>query len=241
MKRNDKNEPMCLYGVPRPTTIKKTNEPVLDVSKSKNENKKLKMEHWIIFALIIALIIILVIGIKDIIQDIKYKEAINNVLTDDFEIEKKWLVNPAQIPYDLEKAEKIKIEQTYINFSPEIRVRKINDGAMYSFAVKTGLTEDGLIRKEIDEEITEEEYNNMVKKQEGNTIHKTRYQLLDGEYVLSIDIFSGDLEGLAYLEIEFKNKEEAEKYQTPDWVIKDVTADVRYKNGSLARFGVPED
>ena len=43
------------------------------------------------------------------------------------------------------------------------------------------------------------------------------------------------------MEIEFENKELADKFKTPDWVIKDVTADIRYKNGYLARYGIPEE
>jgi CYTH domain-containing protein len=161
-------------------------------------------------------------------------------MADDLEIEKKWIIDKNKIPYDLEKAEKIEIEQTYINFSPEIRVRKINAGQQYTFAVKTNITEDGMTRNELEENITEEEYKSMITKKEGNTIYKTRYQFLDGDYLLAIDIFSGDLEGLAYLEIEFENHEIANNYETPDWIIKDVTSDLNYKNGHLARYGIPE-
>lgn len=97
-----------------------------------------------------------------------------------------------------------------------------------------------MTRDEFESVITEEEYNNLMKKKEGNTIHKTRYQFLDGDNVLAIDIFYGDLEGLAYLEVEFPNEEEANNFKTPNWVIKDVTDDVNYKNGYLARYGIPE-
>lgn len=56
---------------------------------------------------------------------------------------------------------------------------------------------------------------------------------------MEIDIFSGNLEGLAYLEIEFGNKEAAQKYENPYWIKKDVTTDLAYKNGYLARYGIP--
>ena len=87
-------------------------------------------------------------------------------------IEKKWVVNKDKIPYDLSNSEITKIEQTYICFSPEIRVRKINDGEEYTFAVKNNMTSDGMIRDEMEDSITQEEYNNLMKKQEGNTIYK---------------------------------------------------------------------
>ena len=103
------------------------------------------------------------------------------------------------------------------------------------------MSKDGLTRNELEEYITEEQYNNLYKKKEANTIYKTRYQLLDNDYVLSIDIFHNNLEPLAYLEIEFENEEEAKNYKEPEWIIKDVTDDINYKNGYLARYGIPEN
>ena len=101
------------------------------------------------------------------------------------------------------------------------------------------MTSDGMTRDEMEKNITKEEYENLVAKKEGNTVYKTRYQLLDGDYLIAIDIFDEQLEGLAYLEIEFENQEEALNFETPDWVIKDVTDDVNYKNGYLARYSIP--
>lgn len=202
-------------------------------------NKKVK--NLIIFLLVLCIIVILVFGIKEIVYQVKYDNTLEEIMADDVEIEKKWLIREEDIPYNLSNAEVFEIEQTYINFSPEIRVRRINGGQEYTFAVKTNLTLDGMVRDELEDNITEEEYNNLLKKKEGNTIHKTRYQFLDGEYLVAIDIFSGDLKGLAYMEIEFVNKEEANNFKTPSWVIKDVTDDIRYKNGHLARYGIPKD
>ena len=58
--------------------------------------------------------------------------------------------------------------------------------------------------------------------------------------MIAIDIFHGELDGLAYMEIEFPTLEESLAFDTPDWVIKDVTDDIDYKNGHLARFGIPQ-
>lgn len=195
---------------------------------------------FLVIVLILIIIVTIIIALKNIIYDINYVNKINSIMADTVEIEKKWLIDKDKIPYDLSNSEIIEIEQTYICFSPEIRVRKINNGKEYTFAVKTNITSDGMIRDEIENFITQEEYNNLMKKQEGNTIYKTRYQFLDGDYLLAVDIFSGELEGLAYLEIEFENQEESDNFQTPNWVIKDVTSDLNYKNGHLARYGIPD-
>ena len=180
-------------------------------------------------------IIIIVLGILLIL---KYNE--NNILDYNLEIERKWLIKVEDIPFDLSKAEKYEIEQTYLNFSPEIRVRNINNNE-YILTIKSDTSIKGLVREENEYIITEEEYNSLLTKKEGNTITKTRYRFKDEkETEMEIDIFSGDLEGLAYLEIEFINVEDANEYKTPDWVVKDVTTDFNYKNGYLARYGIPD-
>lgn len=157
------------------------------------------------------------------------------------EIERKWLIDPNNIPYDLTKADKYTFKQTYINFNPEIRVREIDNGKYYTFAVKMNTSEDGLVRNEFEYYIPRDQYLSLVKKQEGNTIHKTRYMLKENGVEMSIDIFLGALTGLGYLEIEFKDADQARAFGTPDWVIRDVTSDERYKNGSLAQHGIPAD
>ncbi|KAG4102989.1 hypothetical protein H8356DRAFT_1648349 [Neocallimastix lanati (nom. inval.)] len=177
----------------------------------------------------------------------RYIERVNEVTGDDKEIERKWLLDKEKIPYDLTTnfiGIAFKIKQTYICFDPEIRVREYtsvsNNGLSYEMTIKTNLTEDGLIRDEVNIPINKEQYDNMIKKQEGNVIYKTRYQLFDDGELVAIDIFEKDLEGLAYMEIEFANKSESDAYKTPDWVIKEVTDDIRYKNGRLSRYGIPE-
>lgn len=207
----------------------------------------MKIKNFIIYiliAIIVSTIVAVLITSYSLKKELYYRDYdkhVQDILVDDKEIERKWIIDKSKIPFNLEEVEKIEIEQTYICFSPEIRVRKLNNGESHSFAVKTNMTADGLIRNEIEEYITEEEYDILIKKKEGNTIYKTRYQLLHEDNIYSIDIFEGDLEGLAYLEIEFTSKEKARNFATPDWVEKEVTSDIRYKNGYLARYGIPNN
>ena len=171
-----------------------------------------------------------------------YEGRLKEILKDEKEIEKKWLIDKENIPYDLNGADvkKYDIQQTYLCFDPEMRVRNYNNGASYEYTIKTNMTKDGMVRDEVNVTINKEQYDNLIKKKEGKTIHKTRYQFYDNEQVIAIDIFHDQLDGLAYVEIEFANEEEAKKYETPSWVIKDVTDDVNYKNGHLARYGISE-
>lgn len=185
--------------------------------------------------IIIELIIIIVLSIA---LTLKYNE--DNILEYDAEIEKKWLIRTEDIPYDLSQAEKYEIVQTYLNFSPEVRVRNINDSE-YVLTIKCDTALKGFVREEHEWLISKEEYDNLLTKKEGNTINKTRYRFKDEKGIeMEIDIFSGDLKGLAYLEIEFVDTESAENYKTPNWVIKDVTTDLNYKNGYLAKYGIPD-
>lgn len=156
------------------------------------------------------------------------------------EIERKWLIRQEDIPYDLSKAETYEIYQTYINFSPEIRVRDINNGSDYVLTIKTDDPAfKGLKRTEQEYHLSKDEYQRLLTKKEGSTIHKTRYSLSNNGYLIEIDIFHDQLKGLAYMEIEFFSTDSANAFQEPNWVIKDITTDMPYKNGHLARYGIP--
>ncbi|MCL1873069.1 MAG: hypothetical protein FWF85_03010 [Clostridiales bacterium] len=174
-----------------------------------------------------------------------YLGRLEQIRSEPLEIEKKWLIRESDIPYDLNNADKYLIEQSYINFSPEIRIRRINDGQFHILGVKANTSADGMVREEFETDISEDEYLKLLMKKEPDTltIRKTRYQFFDekiGE-ILAIDIFSNELAGLAYLEIEFADIKEAQKFGDPDWVISDVTDRKEYKNGNLAKYGMPPD
>ncbi len=161
----------------------------------------------------------------------------------DFEIERKWLIRQEDIPYDLsaDEVSAYDIAQTYINFSPEIRVRNINNGSYYVLTIKTDDPAfKGLKRTEQEYLITKEEYLELLAKKEGYTIHKTRYSLVDDGKTIEIDIFHDQLDGLAYMEIEFPSTDAANSFSEPNWIIKDITTDLSYKNKNLAKYGIPE-
>lgn len=192
-------------------------------------------------ALVILLMLFQLPALKNFMHSINYLAKTHSINEDDVEIERKWLAAPNKIPFDLDDADKTFIEQTYICFSPEIRVRKLNNGEYYTFTVKSNMSADGIIRNETEFEISVEEYNTLFAMKQGTTIKKTRYQVLHNGQLMAIDIFDAQLEGLAYLEIEFENIDDAKKFNTPDWVIKEVTDDIAYKNAQLAQHGFPDD
>ena len=195
------------------------------------------MKIIVISILILIGVLTIIYGGREIYKIVKYEQRISEILSDDKEIERKWLIKMDDIPYNLNDSnvQKFEIKQTYLCFDPEMRVRDYNE-----YTMKNNMSSDGLIRDEINIDITKEQYNNLVKKQEGTTINKTRYQFYADGQLIAIDIFHGELEGLAYMEIEFKTEAESREFKEPKWIIKDVTSDVNYKNGHLARYGIPK-
>ena len=157
------------------------------------------------------------------------------------EIERKWLLCPADIPYDLNTLRHIRIRQAYVSFSPIVRIRQINDGEKNILTVKRPTVYQGLANEESEYEVDAELAAFLFSCASGNIITKTRYlNPLPSGLTEEIDLFSGALDGLAYLEIEFPDIESAKAYPTPKWAAADVTEDIRYKNNSLAKYGIPE-
>jgi len=158
---------------------------------------------------------------------------------DPLEIERKFLINRRDLPFDTATATPYNFVQTYINISPEVRVRAINDSEFW-FAVKLPKDEIGLSRQEVQFTITAEEYSSLMEKKEGSSIIKTRYYVTLNGIKVAIDIYREALAGLSVAEIQFESVEKANDFKPYNWFGKDVTSDKRYKNASLAMDGLPE-
>ena len=153
------------------------------------------------------------------------------------EIERKFLLDLNEIPYDFSKLRKKTIEQGYIICKPEIRVRNVL-GEDYFMTIK-GSTEDPLVRNEVEFKISEEAYRILMARSDIHKINKNRYFVDEGNNKYEIDVFEGKLKGLACLEVEFSNKEEADKFVVPSWIKKEITDDLRYRNCNLAKDNIP--
>jgi CYTH domain-containing protein len=151
-----------------------------------------------------------------------------------YEIERKFLVN--ELPQDLCKYEHHIIQQGYISTNPTIRIRQLDD--KYILTVKGA----GKIQRiEYELELTEEQFNGLKAKVEGNTISKTRYIIpINEELKAELDIYSAQLDGFMNVEVEFKSLKEALLFEPPAWFGQEVTQDKRYTNGSLSRNGIPK-
>ena len=151
------------------------------------------------------------------------------------EIERKWLVSPERIPYDLSSLQSYHIEQAYCSFSPTIRVRSVDHGRRCLLTIKRSTQFNGIASEEAEMEIDRKTASFLFSNSSGCVISKTRYlHPLPSGLVEEIDIFCGDLQGLAYLEIEFPDLVSAKAFIPPEWLGKDVTYDGRYHNSWLS-------
>lgn len=151
------------------------------------------------------------------------------------EIERKWLINIEDIPYDLTKCEHLDIEQAYISFRPTIRIRKISNKDEYILTIKSPSLDKGLSRQEYEINISSQDYDNLLNRKEGIVLSKTRYRVKQGEYILEIDLFHNEYDGLAYMEVEFESVEKANIYIPPSFVKQELTYNKKFSNASLAK------
>jgi adenylate cyclase len=150
------------------------------------------------------------------------------------EVERKWLVT--ELP-ELTGLKGKEVVQGYIAVTAEgteVRVRQKGD--KYFQTIKS---DGGLVRGEIEIELTKAQYDDLWPATAGRRLEKTRYEIaLDGAKI-ELDIYKGDLTGLVVAEVEFPSVRDSERFPQPTWFGSEVTEDKRYKNKNLALSGVP--
>ncbi len=157
------------------------------------------------------------------------------------EIERKFLINT--LPSNLENYEKKEISQGYISdTNPTIRIRKLGDKHILTIksVVDVQVGKEYLMNNEIEFEITKEKFDKLSTKVDDNFVEKTRYFINLGEVTAELDIYHNALSPLKTVEVEFESERQAFEFMPPEWFGLDVTNDVRYKNFSLSKFGLPK-
>ena len=154
------------------------------------------------------------------------------------EIERKFLIEPAQLPDDLARHPHEMIQQGYLAIThegEEVRVRRK--------ANRSSLTVKGqgdLHRSEHEVELTTQQFQRLWPATEGRRLEKTRYQIRRGEDLIELDVYHGSLSGLSTAEVEFVSIQASRAFEPPAWFGREVTQDSRYKNRNLAVHGRPE-
>ena len=140
------------------------------------------------------------------------------------EIERKFLVVAEKLPPLVKGKE---ITNVYLATKPEIRVRTVDKKAFLTIKGGGSLTGDEFEYKiPLAEGRKLLNYSNLK-------IEKTRFHLPLNNLTWSIDFYKGDNKGLVLAEIELPS--EAAEFKKPLWLEKEVTADLRFRNLSLAQ------
>jgi CYTH domain-containing protein len=147
------------------------------------------------------------------------------------EIERKFLVKSDA--FKNEAFKKTRITQGFLNTDKERTVRVRLKGDVGFIAVKGMSSSDGLSRFEWEKEITKDEAQSLLKLCEPTIIDKIRYEIEVGNHTFEVDTFFGENEGLIIAEIELQI--ENETFETPDWLGKEVTGDIKYYNSQLSQ------
>ncbi len=143
-----------------------------------------------------------------------------------------------RLPKDIEKYPSEHIVQGYLaidSTGAEVRLRKT--GERYFETFKGG---GRLQRRELEIELSREQFNTLWPGTEGRRIEKIRYQIQEAGQKIELNVYRGNLAGLVLAEVEFPSSENSAAFKPPDWLGEEVTDDVRYKNQTLAQKGAPE-
>jgi CYTH domain-containing protein len=149
------------------------------------------------------------------------------------EVERKFLVSDRP---DLDGTESDEIEQGYLAIGTDGEVRLRRRGEKLLLTAKRG---GGISRDEAEVGLDREAFERLWPLTEGRRLHKRRHVLPHGDLSIELDVYEGDLEGLAVAEIEFETEDEARAFEPPDWIGDEVTGDERYLNETLAAKGRP--
>jgi adenylate cyclase len=100
-------------------------------------------------------------------------------------------------------------------------------------------SEGGLVRDEIEIELTKDQFEALWGATAGRRLKKTRYTLPWEGKKVEIDVYHDSLAGLIIAEVEFMSANASAQFAPPPWLGAEVTEDKHYKNVNLALHGRP--
>ncbi len=163
-----------------------------------------------------------------------------------FEIERKYLIRMPSIAHLCAQsgATRAKMTQTYlVAESGTHRVRRIETDAGVSYVETKKRRVSSLTAEEQERTLTESEYGELLllADPERKPIEKTRVTvpLADGVHEMEIDVYPF-WQDTAVLEVELRSEQDQFELPTYIHVIREVSADRRFKNYALARE-VPDE
>lgn len=153
------------------------------------------------------------------------------------ERERRWLCN--EVPQELVVGSKA-LSDIYFS-ETQLRLRVVRDLATNAFQFKLTRKADISPNSRIITTIyLSESELDLFARLPGKRLEKVRHSLrLSDGNIASVDVFSGSLDGLRLIEMEFESEAGMTSYQPPKFAGAEVTADLRYNGGNLATQGMP--
>jgi CYTH domain-containing protein/CHAD domain-containing protein len=149
------------------------------------------------------------------------------------EIERKFLVE--EIPQG--ESGRTEIEQGYLVIGTDSEVRLRRKGSELLLTAKVG---HGREREEVEVAIGQGAFRALWPLTKGRRLRKVRHYVPIGDGLRAeVDIYEGGLDGLRTAEVEFESNEDADRFEPPAWLGKELTGDPTYANQSLATAGMP--
>ena len=143
------------------------------------------------------------------------------------EIERKFLVDHTRwTPTN----EGTKIIQAYLGLypSPTVRIRIAGEQGFLTIKGRS----DTISRPEFEYEVPLNEAREMLNLAISYPVEKTRYEVMHEGFLWEVDVFSGKNSGLIIAEIELESEDQ--EFQSPEWLLDEVSSDGRYYNSYLS-------
>ena len=147
------------------------------------------------------------------------------------ENERKFLIKT--MPEDINSFIHFNLKQGYLSFNPEIRIRRkaISRTSTYAEYFFTTKGEGEEQRPEYEIPISKGVFNEFRLNVNGRLLSKVRYLVPVPKYIAELDIYEDGFEPT--VEVEFKNMNDLNSFEIPDWFGEEVTHDPKYKNKNL--------
>jgi CYTH domain-containing protein len=157
------------------------------------------------------------------------------------EIERKYLLAGAPAAADLAAlgARPVTIAQVYLRAEDDWvrRVRRVDDGATVRHILTRKRDVAGIVRQELEAELTAEEYGRLQADADParRVIRKTRHVIQHGDWTLELDVFD-DPPGLVLLEVELDDASAVPELPPAiaALVVREVSTEPAYANYALA-------
>ena len=159
-----------------------------------------------------------------------------------FELERRFLVT--RVPDGLTDDRGWRITDRYLP-ATQLRLRRMEPlhraDTIFKLGQKQAASPSDFVRTTITNiYLSADEYAALAQL-EADEIHKRRYSVPYSNRVLSVDVFDGPLSGLIIAEVSLEtDAETGEPLELPSWVGREVSGEIRFTGGALARLAPSE-